>query len=101
MKQPRIRAALVVVGPALIVSTLAWACPMEPDAAARTAASGDALLTIQVAFPLHQPSGADANAMLPRQPTGAAIPLVMDSAAALSPLAHPATFLDFDFAARR
>jgi len=100
MKQPRAYAALVVAGFVLITSTVAWTCPMEPDAAAKAATSSDTLLTIQIAFPL-QPSSRDASAALPREPASAAAPLTMDGATAPFMLAHPATFFDFDFAARR
>jgi hypothetical protein len=96
MKQPRTQAALIVAG-SLIASTVAWTCPIEPETAAKAATFSDALVAIEIAFPLH-PSSRDASAALPTEP---AAPLTIDGAASPSVVAHPATFFDFDFAARR
>lgn len=99
MKQPRIQAALVVAASALITSTIAWTCPIEPEAV-KTAPFGGALVAIEIAFAF-PPSGRDASAVLSREPGSTVPPLPTDGATPPSALVHPAMFFDFDFAAAR
>jgi hypothetical protein len=98
MKLLRMQAAPAVAASALIASTIAWTCPIEPEAASRATVHGNALVVIEIALPL-QPSSRDAGAALPQ--ASASPPLPLDGAASPSALNHPAMFLDFDFTAAR
>jgi hypothetical protein len=100
MKLLRMHAAPAVAASALIASTIAWTCPIEPEAASRATVHGNALVVIEIALPL-QPSSRDAGAALPQTQASASPPLPLDGAASPSALNHPAMFLDFDFTAAR